>query len=113
MFTEITLLDLDTLMAVKKAAPRVTGVSFGQAQECVKALRQLSDATGLLNDGEGHTYWNATLKAVVELNGLDVKLVGRACREMGLTLWRKSDGYHVAWSRQQLDILNKFFKLDE
>jgi hypothetical protein len=35
--------------------------------------------------------------------------LGRALRLMGLTLWRERDGYHAAWSEEQLSILMKHF----
>jgi hypothetical protein len=113
MFAKSELLDLDTWAAVMKSAPKVTGVSYGHALEVVKSLNVLSviGKSGM-KDVDGRVYWEATLKEVASDCGMDLKLVGRACREMGLTLWRKSDGYHVAWSSQQLKILVEYFKIE-
>jgi hypothetical protein len=108
---ENELLDLDTFIALRKVAPKVTGVSYGHALEVVKVLKQVSESSAASNDGEGHTYWQTQLKYVAENSLLDLKVAGRACREFGLTLWRKTDGYHVAWSREQIKILAKYFKV--
>jgi hypothetical protein len=104
------LLDLDTFMALRKAAPKVTGVSYGHALEVVKVLKQVSELFAASEDGDGHAYWQNKLRLIAEHSGIELKVAGRACREFGLTLWRKFDGYHVAWSREQLDILVQYFK---
>ena len=104
------LLDLDTFMALRKAAPKVTGVSYGHALEVVKVLKQVAELFPASEDGDGHSYWQTQLKFIAEHSKLELKVAGRACREFGLTVWRKTDGYHAAWSREQLDILVKYFK---
>jgi FAD/FMN-containing dehydrogenase len=109
---ESELLDLDTWTAVKKSAPKVTGVSWGHACEVVKSMQMVAGDESSAYDGNGQVYWQTTLKHLaLEIEGLDLKGIGRACRELGLTLWRKSDGYHVAWSLQQMAVLIKYFKL--
>jgi hypothetical protein len=112
MFAKSELLDLDTWAAVMKSAPKVTGVSYSHALEVVRSLNVLVIVKNGVKDVDGRVYWEATLKEVASDCAMDLKLVGRACREMGLTLWRKSDGYHVAWSSQQLKILVEYFKVE-
>jgi hypothetical protein len=108
------LVSLETLVELKKAAPQVTQVPWEAARMVVQGLGDLSPKTTAHQDFNGLKYWNATLKDIhaagrlPEETGMNV--VGKACRSMGLMLWREADGYHVAWSQAQLDILKKYFK---
>ena len=104
------LLDFDTYVAVRKAAPKVTGVSFGNAMRVVNYFIEISKTHLADEDGDGQIYWQESLKEIARGAGIDLKLAGRACREFGLTMWRKTDGYHVAWSDEQLGILRKYFQ---
>lgn len=113
MFRE--LIDLDTLVQVKKAAPQVSVVPFDLACWVVRGIAEISKLKKGHIDVNGAVYWEISLQ---ELHSachftFDVpfRRVGRACREMGLDLFRKMDGYHVAWSVSQLEILKKFFKV--
>jgi hypothetical protein len=110
------LIDLDTLVAVKKAAPKVTQVPFDRAQAALKSLAMFANAETPSRDIEGQKYWSASLKDMTILAGSDgnvatCKQFGTAYRTMGLSMWREMDGYHVAWSEPQLKLLKKYFKL--
>lgn len=106
------ILDLDTLMAVKKASPKVTGVSYGHTKAVFETILKITrEPRPGMDDGNGQTYWESTVKEICVKSGVEIKLIGRACREMGLTMWRRGEGYHVAWSSQQLSILISFFKI--
>lgn len=107
------LLDLDTWVQVKNSAPKVTVVPFDAAQAGVKALARYAEGNRPNADLDGRKYWEASLKTLVEVGELSAapKALGRACRSIGLTLWRMADGYHVAWSEEQLAILMEYFKI--
>lgn len=108
------LMDLDTLVAVKKAAPQVTTVPFDVACWVVRGMADFSRTNKASIDQHGQMYWQSTVKALHEAShfGEDVSLnqVGRALKAMGIDSWRKMDGFHVAWSSAQLDILKRHFK---
>lgn len=116
MQTISDLIDLDTLVAVKKAAPKVTQVPFDRAQLVVTALERFANAEQPSKDIEGHKYWSASLKNMTAVAGLEeniatCKQFGTAYRTMGLSMWREGDGYHVAWSEPQLKLLKEYFKV--
>ena len=108
------LLDLDTLVAVKKAAPQVTVVAFDLACWVVRGMNEFSKLNKASIDQNGCLYWQGTVQELHAACHFEFEVsfnqVGRACREMGLESWRKADGYHVAWSSTQLEILKKYFK---
>ena len=111
------LLDLDTLIAMKISAPKVTQVPFDRAQASVQALVKFSAANEPYEDFDGQRYWKAQLKELLKVKDFpeDVMCLhlGRAYRQMGLSGWREMDGYHIAWSETQLEILKKYFKVEE
>lgn len=108
------LIDIDTLYQLKKAAPEVTVVPFDLACWVVRSLDVLSKTLPAHVDQHGVTYWKTTIKDVTEkvtqVSGITPSQVGRSLRRFGLEEWREMDGYHVAWSQTQLEILKKFFK---
>jgi hypothetical protein len=108
------LIDLETLMALRKAAPQVTAVPFDTARALVQGLYELSQAQTAHVDADGRKYWAATLKEIRQAARLDeetsMALVGKGCRGMGLVLWRENDGYHAAFSEAQVRILRERFK---
>lgn len=107
------LVSLETLVELKKAAPQVTQVPWDVARMVVQGLRELSVRASAHKDVNGLVYWEATLKDVHAAGRLpeqtSMNLTGKACRSMGLTLWREGDGYHAAWSEAQLSILTRYF----
>jgi hypothetical protein len=110
------LLDLETMYAIKKAAPQITSVAFDLAGWVVCGLDALSKVEKLSMDLNKTGYWQATVKDIHkacrfdEAMNVSLNLVGRALKEMGLESWRKGDGFHVAWSENQLAILKNYFK---
>lgn len=108
------LLDLDTFVQVKKAAPAVTTVPFDIACFVVRAMDEFARNTRASIDQGGHLYWQTRVKAIHEAGKLGDEIslgqMGRALKAMGLESWRKMDGFHVAWSLEQLDILKRHFK---
>ncbi len=112
-FTE--LMDIDTLVAVRKQAPQITAVPFDAARLVVRALDDYSRLNQAHEDADGKKYWQASLKDVHAAGHLRddfaMKSVGTSCREIGLTVWRKMDGFYVAWSDEQLKLLKKHFKV--
>ncbi len=108
------LLDFDTLIAVKKAAPQVTVVPYDLACWVVRGMVEISKLNKASLDQNGNMYWQGTVQEVHTACHFDFEVsfmrVGKACREMGLVSWRRADGYHVAWSSTQLEILKRYFK---
>lgn len=108
------LLDLDTFVQVKKAAPYVTVVPFDMACWIVRGMDCFSRENRASVDQFGQLYWQTTVKTLAEHCKFDAEitlgLVGRTLKAMGLVSWRKMDGFHIAWSLSQMDILKKYFK---
>ena len=108
------LIDLDMLVQVKKAAPSVTNVPFDIACHVVRAMGEFSKATKANIDKNSQLYWQTRVKDLREFSNLEIEIsltsFGRALKAMGLESWRKMDGFHVAWSLAQLEILQKHFK---
>lgn len=109
------LLDLDTFIALKRAAPNATPIPFDRAQLAVQSLAKFSKSNQPHKDQHGVKYWTAYLKELTGLAGLEVgqvssNLFGRAYRRMGLESSRVMDGGLVSWSETQLKILKKYFK---
>lgn len=108
------LIDWDTLALVKKAAPQVTLVAFDMACCVVRGMMDFGKANKCSMDQFGQKFWQTTVGDLHTYckfgTEVSINLVGRACHDMGLESWRKTDGFHVAWSETQLSILKKFFK---
>lgn len=108
------LIDLETLMELRQAAPHVTQVPFDLARAAVAVMTFFGGTHTPNEDAEGKVYWDTPLKTLamsLDHGSVSGKRVGQVCREMGLTLWREGDGYHVAWSQAQLNILKRHFKV--
>jgi hypothetical protein len=109
------LFDLDTYVALRKAAPRVTVVHFDAAQIVMFLLLDFSRANNGHVDINGKQYWQASLKDIHAQGKLgeavSINTVGKSCRLMGLETWRKGDGYYVAFSNDQLAILKRLFRV--
>ena len=103
------LLDIDTWAEVKKASPKLTIPPIEVTLEALEALSYFMQSKESLKDLEGRDYWTASLKELIDLklvNGLTPIYLGKALRAMGMTPWREGDGYHVAWTRAQFNILD-------
>lgn len=108
------LLDLDTFVQVKKAAPKVTTVPFNIACYVVRAMAEISKSRTAHIDSSSQLYWQVRVKEIFETgkfgDEVSINHVGRALKALGLESWRKMDGYYAAWSLSQLEILQKHFK---
>jgi hypothetical protein len=109
------LIDLETFIALKRAAPQVTEMPWEAACEVARALDKFSEANEAQADLTGKLYWQASLKELHKAGGLreafSPQMIGRVCRLAGLTMWREGDGYHAAWSAEQLAIIKDYFKI--
>lgn len=107
------LLDLDTFVEVRKAAPEVTFVSFDIARQMLEGIGKMSAETHPFTDHNDRKYWQASIKDLHRIGGfpetLSLRKTGSICKSLGLISWRKNDGYHIAWSEQQLSILKGYF----
>jgi hypothetical protein len=114
MNTFYDLLDVDTWAQLRKAQPKMTVVPFDAAQAAVRALEQWIGNHSSHTDLEGKHYWSASLKELIDNRGLTGVLpsaLGRVLRQMGLMLWREANGYHVAWSEEQFEILKNRMRI--
>ena len=102
------LIDLETMMALRRAVP------FDTARALVQGMFEISAGQAAHTDADGRKYWSGTLKEIHQAGHLSettsMALVGKACRVMGLVLWRENDGYHAAFSEGQIKILKERFK---
>ena len=109
------LIDLDTYVALVKASPKATVVPFSAAKMVVLGLDQYAFYNAGHVDADGKVYWIASLKQIADAGKLgqdSMNQVGKTCRLLGLTCWRMTDGYHVAYSDAQLTILKNKFKAE-
>jgi hypothetical protein len=107
------ILKIETVMALRENAPEVTVPSYDAARAMVKALAMYAAGNASQKDMKGITYWRcalASLMALIDLSALSSKMAGDVCRSFQLVMKREHDGYYVAWSQGQLDILSKNIK---
>jgi hypothetical protein len=108
------LLDLETLARLAKAAPKVVEEYWVVAKKFVEALTNHSTPDREHDGMDGRRYWLVLLAMLAETLPVEDKTdrrTGQLCRQLGLIMWRRRDGYWVAWNREQLDILRSYFKL--
>jgi hypothetical protein len=107
------ILSLEAVMALRESAPIVTVPSYEAARAMVKALAMYSAGNASQKDMKGITYWRcalAELLALIDMPAFTPHLAGGVCRSFQLTMKRENDGFYVAWSQTQLDILSKHVK---
>lgn len=108
------ILEVSVLAQLQDEAPKVMVPSYEGHKAVVKALVMWSSAQPVSGtDEQGKTYWIAALHELAPLTGMDIPAqhMGRACRSFCLVMKREDDGYRVAWSKQQLEILRKEFNM--
>ena len=106
-------LPLSVQAKLHDARPAVTIPSYETAQAVLKAMNMFSAGNKSTKDESGKTYWYASLKDLMALIGSETishKMIGQACSVFQLGRKRENDGWHVAWSQAQLDILNQYVK---
>lgn len=111
------ILEVSVLAQLQDEAPKVMVPSYEGHKCVVKALAMWSSAQPLSGtDENGRSYWIAALHDLLPLAGLDSLTaiqVGKVSRSFCLVMKREGDGYRVAWSQKQLDILRKAFGIGE
>jgi hypothetical protein len=107
-----TVVSLETMAKLRAARPVVTVPSYEAVQMVVKAIKMLSAGSSPERDVNGVQYWRVALAdvvAVVNNPVMSAKLAGTCCRVCQLPMKRENDGFKVAWSQAQLDILTELF----
>ena len=114
------VVDLKTAMDLQKAAPIGAAVP-SKLGKLVAEYLSLSVASDGYTDLEGGIYWVDKLSEILtDINGrlenegaeaISARKLGAVCRSFQLVMTRKGDGYYVAYSENQLDILSVFFAL--
>lgn len=106
------LLDDRTLGEVIAAAP----VERDDVERAaLRALKVLIQETGfpvgsrLVQDGPVYFYEMSIRTLAIQLDGVySPKLVGQAVHELGLKSMRKRDGFYLAWTKRQIEILRNY-----
>jgi hypothetical protein len=110
------ILNLEVLAELERAAPRVTVPSYEAHRAVLKALRMYASTNTPQVDISGLLYWCAALHDILPLTDLQgllaPKIVGNICRNFKMSMKRENDGFKVAWSQKQLDILAQAFPLE-
>ena len=105
------LIDLETLVEIKRAAPQVTETPPREARLILSALEAtMVEATESHIGMDDRPYFEAWLSDVQEYlpEALTPKRTGLLCRAMGLTLFRQNKGMRIAWTQEQISILRKY-----
>jgi len=107
------LLDLYTLAKLKEAAPRPTDTPPNEARMVLKVLSKHTINENKKIGMDDQPYYDMYLVDMYPPlpKALSHKRVGSLCRAMGLMMRRRSTGYLVAWSGEQLKILWDYFEL--
>ena len=105
------LIDLETLIAVKRAAPQVTETPPREARMIITGLQALETENIAeqrigMDDKPYFEAWLAEIQVYLP-EALTPKRAGLICRAMGLTLYRRNQGMRIAWTPKQLEILRK------
>lgn len=106
-------LPLSVQARLQEVRPAVTIPSYETAQAVLRAMNMFSAGNKATKDEGGKVYWYASIKQLVALIGNETishKMIGQACSVFQLGRRRENDGWHVAWSQAQLDILNQYVK---
>lgn len=108
------LIDLETQIQLRDATPKVMQVPWDMAQQVLDALYEVAETAKSHRDRDGKVYWDTSLKEIAAVGKLPKEVtnirIGRACRQMGLVMWRTGDGWRVIFGLSQLRILGDYFK---
>lgn len=103
------ILSLEVMSKLKDSAPSVTVPSYEAARAVLKALNMYAAGNKPRKDVRGVVYWHCGLDdllGLIDVGDLTNKAVGTICRTFQLVMKRENDGFKVAFSQSQLDILN-------
>lgn len=101
-----SVVSLEVMAKLRAARPVVTVPSHEAVGMVVKAIKMLSATIAPERDVNGVKYWRVALVANPVMTP---KLAGTCCRACQLPMKRENDGFKVAWSQAQLDILSDLF----
>jgi hypothetical protein len=109
-----TLIDLETEFALRRAAPRIAVNSPFEAKSIVEALIAHSLPERMHIGLDEEPYYLVLLADIQDdlPESLTPKRAGSLCRVLGLVLRRQKEGFAVAWSQTQLEILSGYFKIE-
>lgn len=101
------LIDPQTLADMWRCRPQPVDVQPVEASDIVKALVALSDEAHRQMGANWEYFFQAAMAEVLQASGSRAtpKRLGTALRAMGLMLWRRNQGYFVAWNAAQVRIL--------
>jgi hypothetical protein len=105
------LIDLETLVEIKKVAPQVTETPPKEARLILAVLDGDTSEFSTRHIGmDDRPYFEAWLSDIQEYlpEALTPKRAGLLCRAMGLTLFRQNKGMRIAWTQPQIDILRGY-----
>lgn len=112
------LIDLETLVEIKKVAPQVTETPPEEARLILAVLETCFNEMAEQHIGiaerhigmDDRPYFEAWLSDIQEYlpKALTPKRTGLLCRAMGLTLYRQNKGMRIAWTQPQIVILRSY-----
>jgi len=107
------LIDFDTYVKLRAAAPKVTDTPEAEAKMVLQAVIDESIKENVLVGLDGALYYQNYLAQIkVRLpDAISSNRVGAICRSMGFVLTRATDGYRVAWNLEQVKILHQHLKM--
>ena len=107
------ILSLEIIAALRETAPVVTVPSYEFARITLKALNMYAAGNKPEKDAKGIVCWSTGFSGILSLMtefSPSEKQLGTMLRAFQMTMKRENNGYHVAFSQKQLDILNANIK---
>ncbi len=110
-----SLLDLETEFELRRLAPKVGECTPRDARELIITLKMFSTNEYARIGMDDRPYYQAFLQDLMpELpDSLTPKRAGALCRALCLNMRRLGPGFVVAWNDKQVDILERYFRVDE
>jgi len=110
-----SLLDLETEFELRRLAPKVGEYTPHDARDLIITLRMFSTNSNARIGLDDLQYYRAFLQDLMEdlPDNLTPKRAGAVCRALCLTIHRQGPGFVVAWNEKQLEILEKYFQIED
>lgn len=105
------LFDNETMSRVIAAAPVVATPSALTASQVLVVLQketmETTNAKMRANLGADRSYFFMPVQAIANAlgDGVTPKAVGSIIHQMGLQVYRRTEGYYVAWNEKQIEII--------
>jgi len=110
-----SLLDLETEFELRRLAPKVGEYTPHDARDLIVTLKAYSLHNPQKIGLDEQPYYQAFLQELMLglPENLTPKRAGALCRALCLTMHRQGPGFVVAWNEKQLEILEKYFQIED